>query len=429
MASFIGKVSSQVDRKFGNESRNGARKKARSLEGALVKSKRLLLHYPLLNVGGAEKSTLRMMESLANRGWRITLVLTTGGGKLEGEVDPRVEIVRLRPRGSGSRFVAAPAILGKLASLGDLAGYGFMRLVAIWRMIPFLFRKYDAAAVLIHSAPSTFVRRIVRANTKVHWIRNDLERIDPESRLTRRLARADPAIDWYVCVSEGARQSLINRLPNVASKAITVYNILNTAQMRQSAESDDPFPGRVDNELRILTVGRLLDRDKALFRLARICRRLADAGLKFRWFLIGSGPDEARLRALIDELGIGNYLRLLGPKGNPFPFYSHADLVAVLSYHEGLCGVINEAKVVGCAVLATDFAGVREQLANGKNGWIVANDEELITAFLAQLLREPRRIKQTQNHSYPELILDDDHKVDRLEELFMRDSITRATRR
>jgi glycosyltransferase involved in cell wall biosynthesis len=391
--------------------------------------KRLLLHYPLLNVGGAEKSSLRMMEALANRGWRITLVLTTGGGGLESEVDPRVKIVRLRPRGYGSRFLTAPSIAGRLAALDDFAAYALMRVVGAWRMFPFLFRKYDAAAVLIHSGRSTFVRRVVRANTKIHWIRNDLERVDPDGHLTRRLAAADAAIDWYICVSEGARQSLLNRMPNVASKTVVVYNILNTKQMREKIESDDPFPQRIENEVRILTVGRLLDRDKAIFRLARICRRLTDAGLKFRWFLIGSGPDEKKLRALIGELGIQDRLLLLGPKTNPFPYYRHADLVAVLSNHEGLCGVVNEAKVAGCAVVASDFAGIREQLSDGENGWIVANDEEAMTSFLAQLLSEPKRIRQTQNHSYPDIILDDDRKADLLEKLFIRKSIGPAARR
>lgn len=391
--------------------------------------KRLLLHYPMLNVGGAEKSSLRMMEALANRGWRITLVLTTGGGELESKVDTRIEVVRLRPRAYGNRFLAAPTVIRKLAMLGDLAGYGMMRLVEAWRILPFLFRKYDAAAVLLQGTRSIFVRHIVHADTKIHWIRTDIERLDPEGRLTHQLSAADRGIDWYICVSESARESLIKRLPKVSSKTTVIYNVLDARRMRENFGHDDPFPISAGDGLRILTVGRLVDRAKGIFRLARICRRLVDAGLRFRWFLIGSGPDEAKLRDLIGELGIQDFLFLLGPKANPFPYYRHADLVAVLSFHEGLCGVINEAKVAGCAVLATDVAGVREQLTNGENGWIVPNDEEAMTASLIQLLSEPKRIKQTQNHSYPELILDDDRKIDQLEDLFMRGSIESATRR
>jgi glycosyltransferase involved in cell wall biosynthesis len=428
MVSFKARIALDSGKLLRGVSRHVAGKKNLGEKFGAAKTKRLLLHYPLLNVGGAEKSSLRMIEALADRGWQVTLVLTTGGGCLEREIDPRVEIVRLRPRGYGSRFSAAPTIVGKFATIGDLVAYASMRLVGAWRMLPFLFRKYDAAAVLIHSSRSTFVRHIVRARTKIHWIRNDLERVDPEGRLTRRLAAVDAGIDWYICVSEGARQSLHNRLPQVANKTIVVYNILNTEQMHESSRSDDPFPQRTDGELRILTVGRLLDRDKGLFRLARLCRRLADAGFKFRWFLIGSGPDEAKLRSLIDELGVRDHLLLLGPKTNPFPYYRYADLIAVLSYHEGLCGVINEAKVAGCAVLATNFAGVREQLSNGENGWIIPNDEEAIATFLAQLLNEPSLIKRTQNHTYPEIMLDDDRKLDLLEELFMRKSIRPAAR-
>ncbi|HMT39271.1 MAG TPA: hypothetical protein PKD02_11345, partial [Thermomonas sp.] len=57
---------------------------------------KILLHYPVLNTGGAEHSTLRLMSALVERGCEVHLVLTVGGGSLEPRIDPRVAVHHLR---------------------------------------------------------------------------------------------------------------------------------------------------------------------------------------------------------------------------------------------------------------------------------------------------------------------------------------------
>lgn len=384
-------------------------------------SKKLLLHYPVLNTGGAEMSSLRMMKALADRGWDITLVLTTGGGRLEPLVDPRVRVWTLRPRSHGDRFRKASSWAQRLGALPDLLGYAWMRMIGALRMVPLVLRRFDAAAVLLHSTSPWLVTRIVRARTRLHWIRNDLKGVDPDGRIAARLRRALPRIDHFVCVSATALNSLVDAIPEAAAKASVIYNILDSDAMRSALEAGgDPYPARQPGETRIVTIGRLWDRDKAVFRLARVCGALKQRGHAFRWFLVGDGPDRQRLAALIEELHLQNDLCLLGETRNPFPAYRHADLVAVLSYHEGLCGVINEAKVAGKAVIATAMSGVHEQLVHGQNGWIVENEENAIFEGMDRLLSDPTLLARLGNDIYPVAILDDGAKIDRMEALFLR---------
>jgi glycosyltransferase involved in cell wall biosynthesis len=384
-------------------------------------SKSLLLHYPVLNTGGAEMSCLRMMKALADRGWDITLVLTTGGGALESLVDPRIDIVRLRPRAYGTRFLRARGPAARLRAVPDLAAYALMRCMGWLRMLPLLMRRYDAAAVLLHSTSPWFVTRFVRARTRLQWIRTDLGGADPQGRMAERLRRALPRIDHFVCVSATALRSLLAAVPEAQGRASVVYNIIDPASMRAALEDcADPFPPRRDGEVRIVTVGRLWDRDKAIFRLARVCQALKERGLRFRWFLVGDGPDRSGLQALIAERGLRDDLCLLGEMRNPFPAYRHADLVAVLSYHEGLCGVINEAKVSGKAVIATQVSGVDEQLIHGLNGWVVANEEAAIVEGMHRLLSDRTLLATLGNDTFPAAILDDMGKIDRIEALFQQ---------
>ena len=383
--------------------------------------RRVLFHYPILHMGGAEKSTLRLMKALADRGWQVTLVLTTGGGQLEADVDPRVELVRLRPGSHGTRFLAARGTGARLRALPDLLAYGTGRLIGAIRMLPFVWRRFDAAAVMIHSLDPFFVARVVHAARKFVWIRNDLKGIDPDGWIAAQLERYAGHIDHFVSVSGVSLQSLLEAVPGARGKARVIYNVLDAGGMRALGQAGaDPFPPRSSpEEVRILTVGRLSDRDKAIFRLVDVARLLKGRGLSFRWYLIGDGPDRRALEQRIAAADVADQVILMGQTSNPFPAYRHADLVAMVSNHEGLCGVINEAKVSGAAVLAVKVSGIDEQLQDGDNGWVIDNSEAAILEALSDLIRSPERVARVRNYRYPAAILDDGLKLDQIEALFM----------
>jgi len=382
--------------------------------------KSVLFHYPILNVGGAEKSTLRMLRALCDRGWQVTLVLTTGGGELECEIDPRVTVVRLRPRASGQRFAAAQGLKARLRTLPDLFGYVVMRIVAAVRMVPFLFRRYDAAALLLMGTPSGFVRHIVRASVRAIWIRSDLSGADPTGRVAAALRAAATELDYFICVSEVSRKSLLLAVPEARGKDVVIYNILAPDMMRAKAcEVPPPLGPARDGGVNILSVCRLNNRAKGLVRMARVCRALKDKGLAFHWYIAGSGSDRALLEAEISALDIGDRMSLLGTLQNPFPAYQGADLVAMLSNYEGLCGVINEARVLGKPVIATRVSGIEEQLATERNGLVVAQDEAEIIAGMTRLLTDAPLRQRLAAGGYPAALLDDGAKLDRLEALFL----------
>lgn len=380
----------------------------------------VLFQYSCLNVGGAEKSSLRMIRALCDRGWQVTLVLTTGGGALEPEIDPRVSVIRLRPRAFGHRFAKASGRIAKLRALPDLIGYGAMRVIGAARILPFLFRRYDAAAVLLMGTPSTFVRSVVRARTRAIWIRNDLSGADPTGRVTAALRSAAAGIDHFICVSEVARKSLIEAVPEARKKVVVIYNILDADMMRTSAvAAPAPFARDPDGGVTIVSVCRLSDQAKGLMRMARVCGALKTAGHKFHWYIAGEGRDRDRLEAEIASLDIGDCMTLLGGLQNPFPAYQAADVVAMLSNYEGLCGVVNEARVLEKPVIATRVSGVEEQLLDDSNGLVVEQDEQAIIDGLTRLITDPALRRRLATGGYPHALLDDAGKLDRLEAIFL----------
>ncbi|BFN13724.1 hypothetical protein MspRI1_17350 [Marinobacter sp. RI1] len=209
-------------------------------------------------------------------------------------------------------------------------------------------------------------------------------------------------------------------VPEALSKAVVIYNIIAPDEMQAMAgKAPPPFDPSRDGFVNILTVCRLNDRAKGLVRMARVCRALKDKGLRFHWYIAGSGTDRTLLEAEIATLDIADCMSLLGTLQNPFPAYQAADLIAMLSNYEGLCGVINEARVLGKSVIATRVSGIDEQLVSEKNGLIVEQEEADIIAGMTRMLTDQQFRQGLAGGGYPAALLDDEAKLDRLEDLFM----------
>lgn len=97
---------------------------------------------------------------------------------------------------------------------------------------------------------------------------------------------------------------------------------------------------------------------------------------------------------------------------NPFPLYRQCDMVAVLSYYEGLCGVINEAKVMGKPVIATEFFGIHEQIIDGDGGLIVENSFDSIYQGMKSLLTDCNLRERLTNNHLSKQVMDDAYKLE-----------------
>lgn len=381
---------------------------------------KLLFHYSKLDLGGAEKSLLRMAKALVEDGHQVELVVSTGGGNLESSVDPRVTITRLRERVFGARFLQERRLLRKCLWLTlDLLPLLISRLQWLVRAISFRSREFDAAVISLQGLSPAFCCSWVRSRKRLQWIRNDLRHCDASGNARKYISRYHHKIDAFICVSETARQSLLSIFPSLTDKAFVMYNFLGADEMRTLGEAENPYLG-LDNRTRVVTVCRIADQAKGLMRMLSVHRQLLDAGHDFYWFVVGDGPDRAMLEKTIAEQNMEEHFILLGPKANPFPYYRHADISATVSYYEGLCGAVNEAKVMGCAVVATRFSGIEEQIADGVNGLIVENNQEAIAAGLAKLLADTSFRKRLSNSILPKAIADDAAKLSEFKKILAK---------
>lgn len=147
--------------------------------------------------------------------------------------------------------------------------------------------------------------------------------------------------------------------------------------------------GLPPNRLVIGAAGRLSP-EKGFDLLIRSADRLLGAGLDFGLVIAGEGGEEARLRDLIEGLGRGDRIRLLGYRSDMPEVFRAMDVFALSSHREGLPNVLLEAMATSLPIVATRIAGIPRLVADGQNGLMVpAGSVDALVDALGRLLADP----------------------------------------
>lgn len=374
---------------------------------------RVLVYYSKLNYGGAERSNIRLIKKMLDAGWDVDLVLRYSGGNLERELSKGVNIFYLRD----NKLLEIKQQKNLISRCRDIAviASGLATQKRAEKKIKK--NKYDIAIIGLQGLDAGFVVKKVKASVRILWIRNDLSKCDPNGKVGRNILKYGNSIDYFPCVSRTAEDAFKNSFPQFSKKSILFYNILNPDDMRKRQNEPSCIDGKYANALKVLSVCRISDRAKGVFRMLNIYERLRKDGIFFYWILAGDGTDFQELKMRAHEKGLDDGFILLGNQDNPYPLYRQCDLVAVLSYYEGLCGTVNEAKIIGCPVIATEFSGIHEQITNGVNGLIVENNEDSAYEGMKRLLENPELRNHLTNTILPKEIYDDDYKLAMLKDM------------
>ncbi len=155
-----------------------------------------------------------------------------------------------------------------------------------------------------------------------------------------------------------------------------------------------PGPEPKDDPPLLLAVGRI-EESKGYDILARAARQLKDQGLRFNVRVLGKGPLEVRLKALLQELDITDCFHLEGfvPQSGIVAWYRRATafvLPCIHRYHWGIPNVTLEAMAMRLPVVVSDLPGLLEFCREGENALIVQEKDVTRTAeALRRLLTDP----------------------------------------
>jgi len=139
---------------------------------------------------------------------------------------------------------------------------------------------------------------------------------------------------------------------------------------------------------RLLAVGNLKP-EKGFSFLLEAIQILKSEYPDLRLSIVGSGPEESRLRAKCSQLGIQKQIMFLGtiPHSEMPEYYRKADVFCLSSLREGCPNVIMEALATGIPVAATPVGGVPQLVRDGVNGFLAkGHSPEAIAHAIVRVL-------------------------------------------
>ena len=145
----------------------------------------------------------------------------------------------------------------------------------------------------------------------------------------------------------------------------------------------------------VLFYGSWLER-KGKFVLINAAQKLASAGIKVKWLLVGTGKSEAEV--LLDwPLGLRSSVEIL-PYVSPTDddlIYSRATLFVLPSFYEGQPLTLLQAMESGICVITSRCCGQKDIINNSHNGFLFepGNSEELAQLIAKTLANDNLRFK------------------------------------
>lgn len=388
-----------------------------------------------LGRAGAEMALLELLRKLEKTKYEIHLYVMLRQGELITQIPKNVKILNsnyancsvLSARG---RIELAKTVWssffrnGRILKKTGILAVNLMDMIKrhcvqadklFWRILSeggeTLTEQYDLAVAYLEGASTYFVADYVKAVKKAAFLHIDYGK----AGYTRTMDRGCyQAFDRIFAVSGEVRDRFLEIYPEYRSQMQIFHNMINQERVRTLSKESGGFVDKFSG-FRILTVGRLT-RQKAYDLAIQALYLLKKENIPVRWYVLGEGDQRSILEKQCDALGLKDDFILLGAVDNPYPFYRQCDLYVHATRYEGKSIAIQEAQILGCAILASDCSGNREQIQEGMDGRFCQLTPEGIAFGIRELLKDPQQ-RERLGKAAAMRTMDDTEDLQRLLEL------------
>ncbi len=375
--------------------------------------KKLLFVINTMGRAGAEMAMLELMRCLPSEQYEISLYVILSQGELVRELPSHVKVLNRTYcdtsvlSENGRQHIHKTVIrsffrngrwLRKLFHLIAVAlemqrKKKFQLDKLLWRMISdggeYPKQEYDLAIAYLEGGATYFTADHVRARKKAAFVHIDYGNAGYSRKMDKNCYQK---FERIFAVSEEVRTSFLQVYPEWEEKTGIFHNIINRERILMLADREGGFSDNFEG-IRLLTVGRLTYQ-KAYDIAITVMKKIKDAGYRARWYVLGEGDQRESLEKQIKSLGLERDFRLLGAVDNPYPYYRDCDIYVHATRFEGKSIAVQEAQVMGCAIVASDCNGNREQISDGDDGILCGFSTEGIAGSIISLIEDEGKRKR-----------------------------------
>ena len=379
-----------------------------------ARKKRILVCDLYLEVGGAERALIGLLETIDKDKYEVDLFLNQHTGEFMSLVPDGVNLLPpvaeytclLRPVAQivkeGHIGMAVRRLWGlyrharysrTLSAAQRLCDDSVFQYVArsVSGGLPDLrgFGRYDLA--ISFRMPHNIVLEKVDATKKICWIHTDYRTVHLNTAIERPVWGA---FDHVISISDEVTASFLHLFPDLKDKMLRIENILPSKAVISLASSGFPEGMRREaGQTVLLSIGRYCTQKK-FQDIPVICRGLLDLGLDVCWYIIGYGT-EAETKKITDAIAdcdVAENVVMLGKKTNPYPYIKACDWYVQPSLFEGKSIAVREAQILHKPVIITDYPTAHSQIVHGVDGVIVPMPvAECVTGIAAALTSKDLR--------------------------------------
>lgn len=355
--------------------------------------KKILIISRCLEIGGAERALIGLLNSFNYAEYDVDLFLQTHSGSLFDLIPSQVKLLPMNkakylgtPISSVIKDNQWPIFFGRLLAKVHAKIYnriyGKNRENHIETTLSHLYTykfieeinpetEYDLAISFL--TPHYLCMHKTRAKIRIAWIHTDYASIVTSNRIEYKMWRN---YDYIASISDNCSKSFLDRFPTLKHKIVRIDNIITKDMIFNQINKSDisDLPKRRD-EILFCTVGRI-STAKNMDNIPEICRYLVDKGLKLKWIIIGEGGIKKIVEENINKYSVQDNVFLLGEKKNPYPYIEACDFYIQPSRYEGKAVTVREAQILCKPVIITNFPTSKSQLNDGIDGIIVPMDNE-----------------------------------------------------
>ena len=373
--------------------------------------KKILVVASDMEIGGAERALLGLLEALNKKKYQVDLFLLRHAGPFMQFIP---EGVNLLPENSKYSDLGVPIhdvlIRGHLGmAFGRARGkYKAKRFIAKNNLkkensveIHYSFKytlnflpeisnfEYDLA--LGFTTPYYIIDKKVHAKKKAVWIHTDYSTLDGDRNEEQKVWEAYPFI---VSISEAVTNSFLKIYPGLKDRIYPIDNIVSEELIQKQANMFDVEKEMASEKgvIKILSIGRFT-KAKNFDNVPDICAQIISMGILVKWYIIGYGNDRKLIERKIKEANMEDYVSLLGRKENPYPYIKNCDIYIQPSRYEGKAVAVKEAQILHKPVVITNFPTASSQLRNGIDGIIVPMDNSGCAKGIVDLLKNSEKIQ------------------------------------
>lgn len=369
-----------------------------------IKMKRIIIVSHAMEIGGAERALLGLLNSFDYSKYQVDLFLARHTGELLKFLPKEVNLFPANQ----ARYLAVP-MKTLLAEHEVKMLYGRLKAKYLAkRRVKQLGLKEDNQVELTYShkytwkyiddinpniqydlaisflTPHYICLNRVRAKKKIAWIHTDYSTIDIDVETELSMWAS---YDYIVSISDKVTETFLTKFPALKEKIVEIDNIVTSNMVEEQADKKEELEFKSGEYIKLLSIGRF-SYAKNFDNVPEICKAIFEKGIEVKWYLIGFGGDEQLIRDNIKKFGMEERVIILGKKDNPYPYIKACDIYVQPSRYEGKAVTVREAQILHKPVVITDFPTAHSQVVDGYDGVIVPLDNKKCAEGIVTVIKD-----------------------------------------